>query len=226
MLEYDRYYRFSISIHAPHAGCDGEMVTTAAGVSISIHAPHAGCDLSPNYRPAPRANFNPRTPCGVRRCLCIRFFSQLHFNPRTPCGVRPDNVTFTDNRKQFQSTHPMRGATTFNLAFSGLKGISIHAPHAGCDAHSRGKTAQFVAFQSTHPMRGATSTLARRRTRVGISIHAPHAGCDRQRQSTPMTARHFNPRTPCGVRLVCFAGAAERQLISIHAPHAGCDPKI
>ena len=56
-----------ISIHAPRAGCDSLMTFPPFVQSISIHAPRAGCDLacwSPRSTPI---NFNPRTPCGVRR---------------------------------------------------------------------------------------------------------------------------------------------------------------
>ena len=80
-----------ISIHAPLAGCDeadGLMsaadkvfqsthplrgATLVIGIStagdrISIHAPLAGCDPPlPPRGGGERRNFNPRTPCGVRR---------------------------------------------------------------------------------------------------------------------------------------------------------------
>ena len=56
---------------------------------ISIHAPRAGCD---NFCPdsfSASANFNPRTPCGVRRLHpAVLHQSPGYFNPRTPCGVR------------------------------------------------------------------------------------------------------------------------------------------
>ena len=80
-------------------------------------------------------NFNPRTPCGVR----LGFFVSArvldaHFNPRTPCGVRPA-------RKKAEARY-------FD--------ISIHAPHAGCDLSVRMGATALALFQSTHPMRGAT----------------------------------------------------------------------
>ena len=79
-----------ISIRAPHAGCDVSPITMTAppmifqsahpmrGATIhhghmaqrrliSIRAPHAGCDESGNVITDNGANFNPRTPCGVRR---------------------------------------------------------------------------------------------------------------------------------------------------------------
>ena len=81
---------------------------------ISIHAPLAGCDDFLGKFIYNKLNFNPRTPCGVRRgssknALDIEKFQSTHplrgataalgadvvadkdFNPRTPCGVRQQN---------------------------------------------------------------------------------------------------------------------------------------
>ena len=64
-----RAYRdlWPISIHAPLAGCDALETNAAAQGDISIHEPLAGCDPPPLRLPLYTANFNPRTPCGVRR---------------------------------------------------------------------------------------------------------------------------------------------------------------
>ena len=86
------------------------------------------------------------------------FTIDRHFNPRTPCGVR------------------LRGA----VAYDAVSGISIHAPHAGCDVYNDKTLTASIQFQSTHPMRGATHAPAYIYTPLG----------------------YFNPRTPCGVRLV------------------------
>ena len=125
------------------------------------------------------ANFNPRTPCGVRRfahpentpfgiisihaplagCDHARDLWLRHrddFNPRTPCGVRlADDVQ-----------HHLRDA------------ISIHAPLAGCDAR-------------------------RARHRVRPADFNPRTPCGVRRQRMIDAAgdgKYFNPRTPCGVR--------------------------
>ena len=128
------------------------------GYSISIHAPHAGCDSTyPRFFPL-HFNFNPRTPCGVRRSASASFRSLLKisihaphagcdfstaqeypgssadFNPRTPCGVRH----------------------AAGVAHDEMGGISIHAPHAGCDRRPKSSRRWQRRFQSTHPMRGAT----------------------------------------------------------------------
>ena len=149
---------YSISIHAPLAGCDllygilhavdREFQSTHplrgatvqgdhghGGGMISIHAPLAGCDHTTGRR----------TSCST------------HFNPRTPCGVRPLTDPQQLQARKFQSTHPLRGAT-----FTG-GAIFLFA----------------FKFQSTHPLRGATVKAFRRVRENG----------------------HFNPRTPCGVRL-------------------------
>ena len=127
--------------------------------------------------------------------------------------------------RRFQSTHPMRGATLAPAKGHTPGAISIHAPHAGCDRSATSSSWLRQRFQSTHPMRGATWPSAgisacsknfNPRTpcgvrpivkfhallALGISIHAPHAGCDLVVFSVYICTGNFNPRTPCGVRLI------------------------
>ena len=74
---------------------------------------------------------------------------------------------------EFQSTHPVRGATDNLNALGANSVISIHAPREGCDV------------------------IALCRTRgIVISIHAPREGCDMSRRATWYSSHHFNPRTP------------------------------
>ena len=124
------------------------------------------------------------------------------FNPRTPCGVRLCFACAERKTKEFQSTHPLRGATNHQIRLKSRFFISIHAPLAGCDrparrnrqscAHFNPRTpcgvrpsrscsrpSTTATFQSTHPLRGATA---------GTGFE-------------PIAQGHFNPRTPCGVRL-------------------------
>ena len=172
-----------ISIHAPHAGRDFPNRKTFWCKDISIHAPHAGRDL-----PLTGIDHQP-----------------IDFNPRAPCGARPTDMAFPDVSKIFQSTRPMRGATSKVVSVYNFYTISIHAPHAGRDKQG-GLTMDIEKkFQSTRPMRGATPTAKRRppdcqgfqSTRpmrgatlddlqpyktVKISIHAPHAGRDHNKR--------------------------------------------
>ena len=129
----DRFRR-TISIHAPHAGCDDVRPVevpkyknfnprTPCGVrhlrkqlgslpgDISIHAPHAGCDADVNQRSRSReiSIHAPHAGCdSISRAL---LFGAIHFNPRTPCGVRRRTLRWPVCSRVFQSTHPMRGAT-------------------------------------------------------------------------------------------------------------------
>ena len=172
----------------------------------------------------PSTDFNPRTPCGVRHEYQLDAAQNTrHFNPRTPCGVRLTSIDTHLTNVEFQSTHPLRGATHPGASGSYNLRISIHAPLAGCDAMARvlkfpknnfnPRTPCGVRllvdfaisiiqpFQSTHPLRGATRTVCR----CGVCVG------------------HFNPRTPCGVRR---SNNSDKDLwweISIHAPLAGCD---
>ena len=101
------------------------------------------------------------------------------FNPRSPCGERLQLVHFFTVTAQFQSTLPMRGATTSKRWCRRIRWISIHAPHAGSDCS------------------GLVSGPKRR-----ISIHAPHAGSDRVPGPGGTVQHDFNPRSPCGERPV------------------------
>ena len=102
---------------------------------------------------------------------------------------------------RFQSTHPMRGATFKYLPQRGAGEISIHAPHAGCDSGYIEKTIFRVRFQSTHPMRGATirhKTLSP--PDLPFQSTHPMRGATLLNTSFFRWIWHFNPRTPCGVR--------------------------
>ena len=123
-----------ISIHAPHAGCDPPYIFSKMFETISIHAPLAGCDV----------------------VYAVIGIPDHHFNPRTPCGVRRKSAPPARSGDGFQSTHPMRGATTPPLGVEEPDDISIYAPHAGCDAWRAARKRRLSGFQSTHPLRGAT----------------------------------------------------------------------
>ena len=125
--------------------------------AISIHAPLAGSDPGPTRR---------------RWCGC-------YFNPRSPCGERLDHVVQHNHWNGFQSTLPLRGATSFGFEIAEQDVISIHAPLAGSDHVAPWVPPPFIGFQSTLPLRGATSPFKWQQA-------------DR--------SRNFNPRSPCGER--------------------------
>ena len=148
------------------------------------------------------ADFNPRTPCGVRHLpFWQNAFGKIDFNPRTPCGVRPHIYIYVNRKNKFQSTHPVWGATSHRRSRSCYRPISIHAPRVGCDVPVKRIASFSGSFQSTHPVWGATCDF--------LDAQAQHS--------------YFNPRTPCGVRHIQLVGTEDNNLISIHAPRVGCD---
>ena len=119
----------------PLRGATNDFNSSCILVYISIHAPLAGCDRRTPVDGYGHRDFNPRTPCGVRQVQNKKSRNQTNFNPRTPCGVRPKQITNRKSTKKFQSTHPLRGATTARSCARMQAIISIHAPLAGCDSY-------------------------------------------------------------------------------------------
>ena len=159
--------------------------------NVSIHAPHAGRDAS-----------SP-TPCG----------SFSGFNPRAPCGAR---LSYAEKISPaygwFQSTRPMRGATSPHTSSKSC--IGCFNPRAPCGARPFVKTSTAVrhVFQSTRPMRGATVRVTHLSATASFNPRAP-CGARHTCMLQMAPRRCFNPRAPCGARpaplrrgflLVCF----------------------
>ena len=141
----------------PLRGATGNCIRGRPIYPISIHAPLTGSD----------AHF---LGAGER---CI------HFNPRSPYGERLVYLMITHDPKLFQSTLPLRGATT---------GFPVRLPTS--------------EFQSTLPLRGATDSSWLEGREFHISIHAPLTGSDRSAHLSQTYPPNFNPRSPYGERLV------------------------
>ena len=147
---------------------------------------------------------------------------------------------------EFQSTRPMRGATTLDDLRGSGSLVSIHAPHAGRDPRISRSGISRRQFQSTRPMRGATTQALNTHRGLVVSIHAPRVGRDNvgigcglgniQFQSTrpvwgatPQLGHDgrpqpgFNPRAPCGARHKIDKSGILAALVSIHAPRVGRD---
>ena len=148
-----------ISIHAPRAGCDAlcrratcrrrtfqstHPVRGATNLAkygdfsgyISIHAPRAGCDL------------------GVFDVVFGLVAISIHA-PRAGCDAMGSGSTGV--ACVFQSTHPVRGATTFMPAH--LLPLPHFNPRTPCGVRPGQHFEPALQLQ--------------------ISIHAPRAGCDR-----------------------------------------------
>ena len=134
-----QHSRRAISIHAPRAGSDPAQLRHCAVLCrFQSTLPVRGATVCPEAREHVASDFNPRSPCGERReavkgerLVCIisihapRAGSDWHadrpygkcgyFNPRSPCGERRSRPACGCCRAQFQSTLPVRGATSHFL---------------------------------------------------------------------------------------------------------------
>ena len=106
--------RDAISIHAPRAGGDDvQYIHYSLFMEFQSTPPVRGATLYLRILQLGSRDFNPRPPCGGRLFSRHAAFAVLmDFNPRPPCGgrlvVEQINVTV----KGFQSTPPVRGATS------------------------------------------------------------------------------------------------------------------
>ena len=151
---------------------------------------------------------------------------------------------FSSCAKAFQSTHPMRGATTTCASQGPLPRFQSTHPMRGATLR-RYIRDDWYRFQSTHPMRGATDTGIAATDIAEFQSTHPMRGATIDQYKDAHRSLNFNPRTPCGVRLDRKKPLAEKTIfqsthpmrgatlkeerrvieirISIHAPHAGCD---
>ena len=119
----------------PVRGATDKALLNSRSRTISIHAPRAGGD----------------------RCCKAIAHKKPYFNPRPPCGGRLPFFVFVFLIMKFQSTPPVRGATSIRGGRKVACEISIHAPRAGGDCRGLVNASDFKTFQSTPPVRGATA---------------------------------------------------------------------
>ena len=151
------FSRLSIQFQStrPVRGATSAATLCCSAARVSIHAPRAGRDSSRGSGFRAHSRFNPRAPCGARLLLSCRIFRIESFNPRAPCGARRRFAQDTVQKRLFQSTRPVRGATCRVYEQDSCYQVSIHAPRAGRD--QAGDYADGYG---------------------NVSIHAPRAGRD------------------------------------------------
>ena len=124
---------------------------------------------------------------------------------------------------EFQSTHPVRGATACRYPLAYLVAISIHAPREGCDYSYRGHEYTVYEFQSTHPVRGATPPIYSCRDASGFQSTHPVRGATTETTIRTNTQTVFQSTHPVrGATHITITNNGT-QIISIHAPREGCD---
>ena len=146
-------------------------------------------------------NFNPRHPYGWRRftARCSNISNLFQSTP--PIRVATSTRVPLRGCTIFQSTPPIRVATRPRCCICVGISISIHATHTGGDRNSR---AVFCGIDS-------------------ISIHATHTGGDLLYFIFAPPYNYFNPRHPYGWRPAPALRRHRDVWISIHATHTGGD---
>ena len=149
--------------------------------------------------------------------------------------------------EEFQSTRPIRGATSSGSAMrrgrsinfnprapygARLGGcalgvyhgcISIHAPHTGRDAAKMQKiNRDIISIHAPHTGRDKLS-VRRIQLDADISIHAPHTGRDYPASVCSRVHGGFQSTRPIRGATRQDDGARHHRCISIHAPHTGRD---
>ena len=211
-----------ISIHAPRVGCDMQSAKPYGFFSefqsthpvwgatqsigrhpghrvISIHAPRVGCD---QHRP-------------------VRKYHSSNFNPRTPCGVRRSNPSTASYAVLFQSTHPVWGATALLETVTLATPISIHAPRVGCDwPRSGARNRTMPHFNPRTPCGVRPIICVVGFVRIAISIHAPRVGCDGFRWIIVPEQHKFQSTHPVWGATANLYKVRGESLCSLHRLHS------
>ena len=158
----------------PVRGATLSSVDAYASLSVSIHAPRTGRDADRQSK--------------TRVKLC--------FNPRAPYGARPLLNAASGLAATFQSTRPVRGATSRRTqAFLLLNCFNPRAPYGARHTLDVNK-ARMVWFQSTRPVRGATYSNPHLPNDYIVSIHAPRTGRDAGLLVLPRARNWFQSTRP------------------------------
>ena len=209
--------------------------------------PLRGATRCPQFRRRISSDFNPRAPCGARRCKeYVRGSQCNYFNPRAPCGAR------REGRGRYQaaadiSTHAPLAGRDASRPLQPMKrnSISTHAPLAGRDNTHIAIDKPLINFNPRAP---CGARLSRCRCGIRSKNFNPRAPCGARPSSrSSMIApsefqptrplrgatgspalsfppcRYFNPRAPCGARPTDFKRCPNTFMISTHAPLAGRD---
>ncbi len=194
--------------------------------AISIHAPLAGCDAIPRGARNCKKRFQSTHPLrGATRLINSKDLRAKNFNPRTPCGVRRWHSKRDFYYLEFQSTHPLRGATPTSSNPARIADISIHAPLAGCD-FVRSSSALKRCISIHAPLAGCDLKLKYQSVFRIISIHAPLAGCDVNPYKLIFVFGISIHAPLAGCDAICSLMDISFPSISIHAPLAGCDTRL
>ena len=124
------------------------------------------------------SNFNPRAPCGARPQRADAVCKVAGISIHAPLAGRDlRGTTAQSSLHQFQSTRPLRGATSGRTVLFPTILFQSTRPLRGATSRKHWLDCH-RSFQSTRPLRGATKCRTHFVILPKISIHAPLAGRD------------------------------------------------
>ena len=166
-----------ISIHAPLTGSDQALtLQDIENVEFQSTLPLRGATTRQACLQRSKLNFNPRSPYG-ERLLRIRLAQEkTHFNPRSPYGERHLMRICQEGFSKFQSTLPLRGATS-NRPKIPIQppNFNPRSPYGERPTPPRPER-MLKIFQSTLPLRGATRMWDHKNSQSGFQSTLPLRG--------------------------------------------------
>ena len=145
-----------------------------------------------------------------------------NFNPRSPYGERLSSLVSASSREGFQSTLPVRGATSPSMVMSLSCKISIHAPRTGSDAFPRRWARPGCDFNPRSPYGERHGDPCLGGHPGNFNPRSPY-GERREVMSMTLFSRRFQSTLPVRGATPRFCLKTSEKLISIHAPRTGSD---
>ena len=169
-------------------------------LTVSIHAPRAGRDMMRSPRLGIFARFNPRAPCGARLVTAMVMWSKTTFQSTRPVrGATSSGRPSITLRHWFQSTRPVRGATC-SPPRHGIISTGFN-PRAPCGARPAPteRAADTTRFNPRAPCGARLTTKHDFVNAIGFNPRAP-CGARLMISAAVLHGCSFNPRAPCGAR--------------------------
>ena len=198
MSQYRRAYMFGFQSTPPMQGATRSgPVLVYYGRRVSIHAPYAGSDDDVIKNAVFDITFQSTPPMqGATLKLLIIFLSSLCFNPRPLCRERLQSLEAQIEELRFQSTPPMQGATPTTLRNSLQSFVSIHAPYAGSDVMNYILQVGPICFNPRPLCRERPACRGKEPSQDYVSIHAPYAGSDEVGKAQAVVTKVFQSTPP------------------------------
>ena len=192
-----------VSIHAPRAGGDNEVVLGERVVYVSIHAPRAGGDLPLPHHGA--------------------MLSHVSIHAPRAGGDAADGAP--RRRDRLVSIHAPRAGGDPGWPTGRSSWSTIHAPRAGGDSSPCRPAQARPCFNPRPPRGGRPERIQQSDQALAVSIHAPRAGGDLVAPLSTRSLIDVSIHAPRAGGDAALPPTGRELCVSIHAPRAGGDSK-